>query len=105
MYYWIFRPTRRLLGPVGAMLTVFLVSGLIHELLITVPARSAYGGPTAYFLLQAVGFLIEAADSDAGWDSAAALRGESSAWSSYSRRFGCYFPPRSFASASCQQCA
>jgi hypothetical protein len=59
MFYWVFRPITRLLGPTGAMLAAFLVSGWVHELIITVPARSGYGGPTAYFLLQAAGLLIE----------------------------------------------
>ncbi len=59
MFDWIFRPSTRLLGPVGAMLATFVVSGIVRELLITVPSRATYGGPTAYFLLQAIGLLIE----------------------------------------------
>jgi predicted DCC family thiol-disulfide oxidoreductase YuxK len=48
-------------GPTIATLTAFLVSGLIHELVISLPAGAGYGLPTAYFLLQAIGILLERA--------------------------------------------
>jgi Membrane bound O-acyl transferase family len=54
----LFKPLARPLGPVGAALAVFLYSGLLHESFAVV-SRAGYGGPTAYFLLQAVGFLAE----------------------------------------------
>ena len=49
-------PLKRRLGRSGATLAVFLMSGLLHELVISVPARAGYGLPTTYFLLQ--GFAI-----------------------------------------------
>jgi hypothetical protein len=58
-YELIFRPLHRSLGTEGAGLLVFLVSGLIHDLVISLPARAGYGLPTAYFLLQGAGITIE----------------------------------------------
>jgi alginate O-acetyltransferase complex protein AlgI len=55
----IFRKTFRRLGVAWAMLLVFLASGLIHDLVISVPAGAWFGLPTAYFVLQGIGVLTE----------------------------------------------
>lgn len=55
----LFRPTAKRAGPAAAMLLVFLASGLVHELVITVPAGAAHGGPTLYFMVQGIGLLVE----------------------------------------------
>jgi hypothetical protein len=55
----IFRPLYRKLGPDAAGLLVFMVSGLIHDLVISLPARGGYGLPTLYFLLQGMGVSVE----------------------------------------------
>jgi alginate O-acetyltransferase complex protein AlgI len=54
-----FLPLRPIVGRGGATLLVFLLSGSIHELVISVPARGGYGLPTAYFLLQGLGVACE----------------------------------------------
>jgi alginate O-acetyltransferase complex protein AlgI len=56
---FIFRPLARPLGASLAGSTVFLVSGLVHESVISLPARGGWGGPTFYFVLQAVGIVTE----------------------------------------------
>jgi alginate O-acetyltransferase complex protein AlgI len=52
-------PLARRMGSGNAILTIFFVSGLLHELVISVPARGGYGLPTIYFLVQGVGLLAE----------------------------------------------
>jgi hypothetical protein len=49
---------------------------LVHELVISVPARAGYGLPTGYFLLQGIGVLLER--SSVG--RALRLRGGFSGW-------------------------
>jgi predicted DCC family thiol-disulfide oxidoreductase YuxK len=56
---FLFRPLRRRVGLGAATMLVFVVSGLVHELVISVPARGGYGWPTAYFVLQGAGVLFE----------------------------------------------
>ena len=54
-----YKPLRPVLGVIGAMLTTFLASGVIHELVISVPAGGGYGLPTGYFVLQGLGVVGE----------------------------------------------
>jgi alginate O-acetyltransferase complex protein AlgI len=68
----VFRPMARRIGPAGATLSAFVVSGLIHEIVISLPAGAGYGLPTAYFLLQGTAVLIQR--------KTAALRGAISGW-------------------------
>jgi D-alanyl-lipoteichoic acid acyltransferase DltB (MBOAT superfamily) len=55
----IYEPVRRKAGPSHAILAAFAVSGIIHDLVISFPARGGYGLPTVYFLLQGIGVLLE----------------------------------------------
>src|SRR6185503_3758525 len=52
-------PLAKGIGPVAATACVFLLSGLVHESVISLPAGGGYGLPTAYFLLQGAGLQIE----------------------------------------------
>lgn len=53
------RPLARRWGAMRTGTLIFLVSGLVHESVISLPARGGWGGPTLYFALQAVGVWIE----------------------------------------------
>ncbi|HUA37119.1 MAG TPA: DCC1-like thiol-disulfide oxidoreductase family protein [Candidatus Sulfopaludibacter sp.] len=54
-----FRPICRLARPTTAMVLAFGLSGLVHESVISLPARGGYGLPTAYFLVQGLGLATE----------------------------------------------
>jgi alginate O-acetyltransferase complex protein AlgI len=63
-YRWVsfdyfFRPAVRRFGPAAGTVIAFFASGLIHELVISVPAGAGYGGPTVYFVVQGLGLLLE----------------------------------------------
>jgi len=54
-----FRPLARRWGTAWAIFSVFLISGLVHETVISLPARGGFGLPTAYFVVQGLGVLAE----------------------------------------------
>jgi predicted DCC family thiol-disulfide oxidoreductase YuxK len=56
---FVFRPLRRRAGVSIATLATFLVSGLVHDLVISVPAGGGFGLPTAYFVAQGFGMFAE----------------------------------------------
>ena len=56
---YVFRPFVRRLGVPGATMAVFVVSGIVHDLVISLPARSGWGLPTLYFVIQGFGLLFE----------------------------------------------
>jgi len=65
----------RKLGTVRATLTAFLVSGLIHELVISLPAGAGYGLPTGYFLLQGWGIVTQRSPLGKRWGMRRGVRG------------------------------
>src|SRR5262249_13118070 len=58
-HQFVFTPLAKSVNPHWALLFGFVFSGLIHEVVITVPAGGGYGGPTVYFCLQGLGIALE----------------------------------------------
>jgi alginate O-acetyltransferase complex protein AlgI len=56
---FVFQPVVRRWGGGAGILVSFLFSGLLHELLISVPVGAGYGLPTGYFLLHGLLVLAE----------------------------------------------
>lgn len=56
---FVFAPAHKRIGPRAAGFLVFIVSGLVHDLVISVPAGSGFGLPTLYFALQGAGVAVE----------------------------------------------
>ncbi len=56
---FIFRRMLRKYDATTAILLVFLISGVIHDLIISLPAHGGYGLPTTYFLIQGLGVIFE----------------------------------------------
>jgi Membrane bound O-acyl transferase family len=64
---FIVRPVAARCGSACALWTVFLISGAVHELVISVPAGGGWGGPTIYFLIQGAGFAFERSRAGLRW--------------------------------------
>lgn len=56
---FLFRPLSARFGPRPAILAGFAFSGLVHDLVISVPAGGGYGGPSLFFALQGTAMLVE----------------------------------------------
>lgn len=59
MHQFVFQPLVLQMGVAWATLAVFLVSGLIHDAVISLAAGAGFGLPTLYFLIQGVAVLVE----------------------------------------------
>ena len=54
-----FAPLLSRVRPAWALAAGFLFSGLVHDVVISLPARGGWGWPTLYFLVQGAAVLIE----------------------------------------------
>jgi D-alanyl-lipoteichoic acid acyltransferase DltB (MBOAT superfamily) len=55
---FLFRPLTPRIGARGAVLVGFFASGLIHDVVISIPAGGSYGGPTLFFTVQGCAILV-----------------------------------------------
>lgn len=53
------RPVEALAGANAGVMAIFIVSGFLHELAITLPVRNGFGLPTVYFTLHGILTLLE----------------------------------------------
>jgi len=58
-YRFLFRPLAFRVGAPGALFGGFLFSGVVHDAVISLPARGGYGGPTLFFSFQAGAIFLE----------------------------------------------
>jgi hypothetical protein len=78
--HFVFLPWLRIGSASGAMFLSFLMSGVLHDVVISIPAGSGYGLPTAYFLLQATGIWAEHSRVGQAMGLGAGLSGRLFAW-------------------------
>jgi hypothetical protein len=55
----VYLPLRRRWGSGAALVGSFLFSGVLHDAMVSVPARGGYGMPTLYFAIQGAGIWFE----------------------------------------------
>jgi len=58
-YRFLFRPLTSWVGPRWAIFSGFVFSGLVHDLVISIPSGGGYGGPTLFFVIQGSAMFVE----------------------------------------------
>ena len=56
---FLFRPVAPRWGATAGLIAVFLLSGVVHDLVISLPPGAGYGLPTLYFVIQGAALLLE----------------------------------------------
>ncbi len=56
---FLFQPCTSRFGTRWGLLAGFLFSGVAHDIVISLPARGGYGGPTIYFAIQGAAMVVE----------------------------------------------
>jgi alginate O-acetyltransferase complex protein AlgI len=72
---FVFRPFARRWGASAALFLTFLFSGIIHEVVISLPAGGGYGRPTEYFLIQFLAAMFEKSRAGRALKLAGGIRG------------------------------
>jgi alginate O-acetyltransferase complex protein AlgI len=54
-----YRPLKTKIGIDKAVIASFLLSGLLHEIAISLPVRTGFGLPMSYFIIHAVAMYLE----------------------------------------------
>jgi len=90
---YVFVPASTRFGPAGAMLATFFASGLVHDLVLSVPAGGGHGLPTMYFVLQGLGLQLEHSRWGAALGLRHGIRGRLFAMGCVSLPAGLLFPP------------
>lgn len=72
---FVWRPLAKRFGGAVATLAVFLFSGVVHDLVMSVPTRGGLGLPTLYFLLQGGAVLLERSPLGKRWGLSRGWRG------------------------------
>lgn len=72
---FVWHPIAKRHGPLIATIVVFLFSGVVHDLVMTVPLRAGLGLPTLYFAIQCGGVLLERSRLGKRWGLSRGWRG------------------------------
>ena len=56
---FLFRPLTPRIGPRWAIFVGFIFSGVLHDIVISLPAAGGYGGPTLFFVVQGTAVFAE----------------------------------------------
>ncbi len=88
-----FLPLARRFGTTAATIATFVISGLIHELVITFPTGAGYGLPTLYFTLQGAAMIAERSRLGARFGLTRGWRGHAFALAVVTLPIFALFPP------------